>query len=591
MDPKSLQRRFAAAQIGPMAVLLGVYFLLRLPHLRDQSVFCDEATYLRWAQMIAQDPRQYLFVSMQDAKLPLHYWLLALARPLSHDPVFAGRLLSVLFGALTIPAIFGLGAQLSALTRSPRLLAPFTAALMIVCPFVAMNQRLALAEPLVLLEAVVLAWQSLRLARHVQSSAAPRVLAADAILLGLIWGLALLTKQNFSYLLWTLPPTALLMTVSRATWWRGLRAFVPRYAVATVIGLGCFVPVLMTTHRWDLRTKLFYKQDFFSSSAHLGRWPLFTGNVLDTFWPYVNDRLHWWPYDPAMPLDRGILYLYLTPPILLLALAGALWMAARRQWTLLAFCGIWCLALLGTMLLTAHLIYSRYLLVGSFPFLILAAWCACTLLTAARARRPWPVAAACLVAIAFAWPALATTCAALDSQAPVLTADDRRQFIATFAAGGAAEQALVWLQSQAGQRPITVVTGTELGVRNDFTWLTLTGQPRVQLYCDDSTPPLRSTSSKADAFYAKTQQWGFDKERPVVPPADRPIYYLAECSENPKTATLDFMPLRFFGPGATLIQTFYNPPATAGRRVQSGIAIYRIPRPAPILEAAASPNP
>src|SRR3954469_12423456 len=87
-------------------LMVGLYFVVRSPHLREFPVFCDEATYLRWAQLIGQDPGHNLFVSMQDAKLPLHYWLLALTRWLAADPVTAGRLLSVLFGAFAGGVVF-----------------------------------------------------------------------------------------------------------------------------------------------------------------------------------------------------------------------------------------------------------------------------------------------------------------------------------------------------------------------------------------------------------------------------------------------------------------------------------------------------
>src|SRR3954469_8492966 len=89
------------------ALLICAYFLLRLPNLRAMPIFCDEATYVRWAQLIWKDPAHNYWVSMEDAKLPVHYWALALfsgaGRTLGGDPLWWGRLFSVICGAAMIP--------------------------------------------------------------------------------------------------------------------------------------------------------------------------------------------------------------------------------------------------------------------------------------------------------------------------------------------------------------------------------------------------------------------------------------------------------------------------------------------------------
>jgi hypothetical protein len=46
-------------------ILLGlefIYFLTRVPNLCDQPIFGDEAVYIRWAQIIAENPKEWLFV-------------------------------------------------------------------------------------------------------------------------------------------------------------------------------------------------------------------------------------------------------------------------------------------------------------------------------------------------------------------------------------------------------------------------------------------------------------------------------------------------------------------------------------------------
>ena len=80
-----------------LAVLLltAACAILRLPGLRAFPIFGDESIHLHWAQLIRERPIENAFLSLQDPKPPLHFWLLALFLPLSPDPVFAGRLLSL----------------------------------------------------------------------------------------------------------------------------------------------------------------------------------------------------------------------------------------------------------------------------------------------------------------------------------------------------------------------------------------------------------------------------------------------------------------------------------------------------------------
>src|SRR6185369_14283415 len=135
------------------SLLLAAYFALRLPNLRGMPAFVDETTYARWTQVILKSHWANPFVSMSDAKLPLHYWLLAATRSLAQDPILAGRLLSVLIGALALPPISPLCRELLRLSNNNnplhnRLFPLLSAALLITCPYVALQQRMILAEAL-----------------------------------------------------------------------------------------------------------------------------------------------------------------------------------------------------------------------------------------------------------------------------------------------------------------------------------------------------------------------------------------------------------------------------------------------------------
>ena len=184
-------------------VLIIIYLAARLPNLRDLPAFTDETTYARWAQLILAD-RHNLFVSMSDAKPPLHYWLLAGTRWLAADPIKAGRLLSVLLGIFVFPALLALCRELARLTKhiNPALLTFIAGILLITSPIIAQQQRMIMAEALLLPEAVVMAWLSLRLARLLSKSARFGPNLVCGLWLGALWAASLLTKQVFSYFFW-----------------------------------------------------------------------------------------------------------------------------------------------------------------------------------------------------------------------------------------------------------------------------------------------------------------------------------------------------------------------------------------------------
>src|SRR5437868_2142427 len=88
-------------------ILLLIYVVVRLTRLTALPIFNDEAIYLDWAWRELHTPG-LLFYSLYDAKQPLLMWLFGLAEILIKDQLFAGRIVSVLTGALTLWGIWNL---------------------------------------------------------------------------------------------------------------------------------------------------------------------------------------------------------------------------------------------------------------------------------------------------------------------------------------------------------------------------------------------------------------------------------------------------------------------------------------------------
>ena len=571
-------------------LLIICYFAARLPSLREMPVFCDEATYLRWAQLIRQDPWRNLLTSMQDAKLPLHYWLLALTRPMHADPVYAGRLLSVILGALALVVLPALCHELCRL-MSPdsevlppqrrlfeRLFAPVVALFFIFSPLVSFYQRMALAESLLLLETCLIAWLSLRFARHVVAGASRRRLGSEALFLGSAWAAALITKQNFSYMLWLLPWGAFIARCSKGAWRSQARSFVLYYSVSTLLGLMVFLPVILVPSSHDLRTRLFYKPIFTVDSAHRTRSELFEQNLVSLVSPRFANVAQWWPHDPTRPLEDGLLYLYLTPPVFLLLLLGFITLSRRHCGRALLFVAIWCMVLLGTVMAGANLLYSRYLIAGAASLILLAAWISADVLAALWVRSTvWRIRAiVVVVALAvFAWPVAASLAGVLDWRAPILCKEDRSQYFVQSSGGMAAQAAVGWLEQQALRRPITVLTGGGLGLQNDYTWLMLRDQPGVRLFCSADGAAWQPIPRQAPVLCLRSEQWVACPDKLVRLDDGRELFTVVPGMRNGRTGLMEYGSIAS-DPSARLVRSFDNPPLIPGSPSYYSVGVFEI---------------
>jgi hypothetical protein len=554
--PRSIPRAFHLALLG--SALIALYLLLRLPHLRDLPIFCDEATYLRWAQLIHADPRQFAFVSLQDAKFPLHPWLLALCFSPSSDPLFAGRCLSVLAGLLVIPLSFPLARELALLAPpanrpGPRT-APLCLALALICsPLLALFQRLALAESLLLTESLAIAVLSLRLARAIAAGEPRRSQLRTLLLLALAWTAALLTKQIFSYLLWLLPLLALLLQPAFSR--RTLARFLLLFAAASAIALALFLPFLLAPSPYSLATRLLYKPTFFTAPAYSHAETLLH-NLRWLFYPSSGHHFAWFPNNPAAPLETGALLQYLTPPCLLLLVTGLL-LSVRRPSKPVAFLLGWSALLLAPLLANRNFIVTRYALTGLLPLVLLPGWFLAQLLSfviAAFSRSTMPLSRpnrriTALLATPFllasiGWPAISTLLQNHDYRAPTTLLADRTEYFD--GPGDDLERACAWLQTQSLSHPLTLLTGTRLGIETDIPWLLLHPSDNLQLLACTTPPQTRPLRVLPDP-------WSQQPPTPFLLPSSRTCYRIT-ARQDPSPDAISFG-------NASLTLLLPNPPS------------------------------
>lgn len=119
------------------------FFGSRLVNLTLIPVFCDEAIYIRWSQVMRAEPT-LRFLPLSDGKQPLFMWLTIPFLKVFSDPLFASRLLSVLAGFLSLVGVFLLALRLFEVPKIALLSALFYA----IIPYTFFFDRMALVDSL-----------------------------------------------------------------------------------------------------------------------------------------------------------------------------------------------------------------------------------------------------------------------------------------------------------------------------------------------------------------------------------------------------------------------------------------------------------
>lgn len=188
-----------------LSVLLVIlYFFSRLQNLTSIPIFCDEAIYIRWAQII-QSEENLRFIPQTDGKQPLFMWLNAITLKIFSDPLVSGRIISIFSGfgiailisLISVVIVSFQDSQKNISTYLKKNISKhyylFIFVFMVYCliPFTFFFDRLALTDNLLSLFGVMSLFLSLLLAKY------PNI--TNSLFLGLSLGLAWLTKSPAIY--------------------------------------------------------------------------------------------------------------------------------------------------------------------------------------------------------------------------------------------------------------------------------------------------------------------------------------------------------------------------------------------------------
>lgn len=543
----------------------------------SQPIFCDESVYLRYAQIIHRAPLKEAFVSLIDPKPPLHEWLLALVFGLTKDPLVACRFLSVLAGLATILAVIPLCRELRALSRNadedagenvhrgrgPDALAASACLLFLTCPFLAFYQRMALAESLLVLEGMLVAWLGLRLARKAGEGAPMARVLRAGVPLGLALGAALLTKQNYSYMLMALPVAAVACASGLQN--RGRRKTVAGgLALAFGLALLLFLPVLLIQPGARLRDRLFFRASHGSFGGGLALHVRLTWtNLRYVFVPMVVRSTA----SPVLyegfraPADAGWLWIYLTPPVFVLAIAGLAVLAGTRQARRLGFLAVWTLLMLAPFVPFATTAVARYALPAVAPLLLCAASLLEWLWTRQSRRWRFALQAAILLAL-LVWPLRSIVLQDTRFERQPFARSDRWQYVSGWPAGSASRRAVEWIERSAAHAPLVVVTSHLTGTPDDVVWTYLEGRRNVRLYFVSWSLQSRILRpASPDTFFLQS---GFHEAvaatRLVTLAQGVPIFFVGMDPWPSAQSGIPASRIEALNPGITRVARFENPP-------------------------------
>ena len=319
-----------------LIIILGLIFLFsRLINLTLLPVFADEAIYIHWAQVIWHDAANR-FIPLSDGKPPLFMWLMVPFLKTFSDPLFAGRLLSALSGLATLVGVYFLSEKLFS-----KKIAILASILVILQPFLLFYDRLAIVDSMLTAFGI---WSF-----YVAYLLFEKPTLGKGIILGTLWGGAILTKPTGIYFPFLTPPLILLHLTKK--WQQKIKQLILPSLLAVGYGLG-FVNVLRLSpafHMLGSRTTDYFrtKQDFLTQGSEY---------IPDT----AGVLFHW-------------LVSYFSWSLVVWLILGV-WLVWRTKEKKVGVILLWIIIPFVVQVFIGKIIYPRYLLITA-PFLIIfLAW-------------------------------------------------------------------------------------------------------------------------------------------------------------------------------------------------------------------------
>lgn len=257
-----------------------IYFVLRIPNLTLQPIFADEAIYIRWSQIMKSEPT-LRFISLQDGKTPLFMWILMPVLVFFKDPLFAGRILSVFSGFVTLLGVFILG-----WTFFNKRVAVLSAFLVATTPIFVFFDRMALVDSMFSAFTIWGLFLTLLLVRFIRFDL--------AMVLGAVIGGSILVKTPGYFNLALVPVTILTFPWKNTKRSKLLIRLILCWIITAIIALGIYNLLRLGPGFGNLSTR---NADYIYPLTHLFTEPL------NPLVPHLKDIfLDWYPKMISIPV-------------------------------------------------------------------------------------------------------------------------------------------------------------------------------------------------------------------------------------------------------------------------------------------------
>ena len=450
-----------------------LYFLLRFIFIDKLPIFTDEAIYMRWAQ-IALNDSSWRFISLTDGKQPLYVWFAMVFMKLIHDPLIAGRTVSVLSGFMTMLGIFLLTFELF----KNKTTAFFTSFLYVFYPMAEVYDRMALMDGMVGTFAVWGLYFSVLLVRRIRLDV--------AYTLALLIGGGSLTKTDGFFTMYMLPFTLLLFDFGKNL----KRQRFIRWLIFALFASGLGY--------------LFYNILRLS--------PLFSMiNAKNAGFVYpFSDWLHH-PFTFFYGNLYGLmswLTQYLKLPYILLILVSVVFIRnmTREKLLLLAYCFLPFIALA----LFGRIIFPRFIYFMSLFLIPLAAdglnIVIQKVFVLLKAKKDMYFAITVAVVLVFIlYPAFVSYQFASDPLHSQIADSDYNQYINSWSAGWGVKESVVYFKQQASNQKIYIATEGTFGLMPESMELYLIKNPNVTIKgfwpVDNFPEEVQNQASKMPTYF------------------------------------------------------------------------------------------
>lgn len=429
-----------------IGLIFAAAVVLRLYQLGSLPIFTDEAIYMRWVQIGANDPA-WRFIPLTDGKPPLYHWLVMLSYKLypSLDLLIHGRFVSVVSGLISVGLI-----QIAAwsLFRSNRI-ALLAGSFMALSPMMVVHDRLAIVDSLL---------TTISIAVFIGAYWLLKANRLDvALISGLTGGLGLLTKSS-GLLFILLMPLHLLLKFD----WPPpkltslIKSYLPKF------GLWVLVVVLAQIVGSILRLSELYYRIGQKNHEFILTFSQFMSDPGQLFWGNARSLIGW---------QVG----YLTFPVVILVLLSLYFY--RKSWRKISL--LWLYWLLPMLAIAAFnkIIFARFLLFSTPFLLILSAYSFDQVLKLVKQPTQVRLLILTVLAIQLSYSAWFV----IEPETAPIPDSDKNQYVIGQASGIGVHQMVDYLQQQSANQTIFLGTDGTFGLTPDAFQVYLSGNPNISI--------------------------------------------------------------------------------------------------------------